>query len=113
MIFDTESIIITISVGILGFTALSLNVIGYQQAEATQVAWLEFILIIFEYMYQIFLFNDAPNALEIIGIVLVIIGSSISIMEAFYRRYYLNKNNETNEYELIPDKDENQNKDEV
>ena len=38
-LFDIKSMIIMIAVGILGFIALSINVIGFQIADATKVGW--------------------------------------------------------------------------
>ena len=45
--FDFKSISYMITLGIFGFIALSLNVIGFQYADATKVAWLEYVIIIF------------------------------------------------------------------
>ena len=83
-IFDFRAIVIMIAIGILGFGALCFNVIGFQYAEATKVVWLEYITIVFTFLYQIFLFNDIPNMLEIIGAFMVIIACCLSLIEEMY-----------------------------
>ena len=47
---------------------------------------LEYIIIVFSFIYQIFLFDDMPNELEIIGLIFVILASFLSLFEELY--YY-------------------------
>ena len=82
--WDIKSIVIIIIVGINGFIALCLNVVGFQYGDATKVAWLEYIETVFTLLYQIFLFNDIPNTFEITGAVLVVIACCISVGEEIY-----------------------------
>eukprot|EP01084_Bolivina_argentea_P314771 545233_1 len=94
--FDISSIIIMIIIGIFGFIALSLNVIGFQYGEATKVAWMEYIAVVFAFIYQIYLFNDIPNKFEVIGVVLLTIACITSITEEFIlHNYFKNKLNKT------------------
>ena len=73
-----------IIVGIFGFIALSLNVIGFQYGDATKVAWLEYIIILFSFIYQIWLFDDTPNELEIVGLLFIIFACFLSLFEELY-----------------------------
>ena len=83
-LFDLESIIIMLSVGVLSFLGLSLDILAYQYGDATKVSWMQYFAIAISYMYQIFLFQQIPTPLQIIGVVLVIISCIISLSEAFY-----------------------------
>ena len=85
--FDMSSILILVIVGFNGFNALSLNVIGFQYGDATKVAWFEYLVIIFAFLFQVFLFHDPIDQFEVIGCVLVAIGCSLSILEELYVYY--------------------------
>ena len=86
--FDTMSCIQLSLLGILGFVSMCMAVIGYQYGFATKVTWLEYSAIIFGFIYQIFLFNDFPNSFELIGTILVLIASSLSLLEEVYNHYF-------------------------
>lgn len=45
---------------------------------------LEYIIIVFSFVYQIFLFDDIPNELEIIGLIFVILACFLSLSEELY-----------------------------
>ena len=79
--FDFVSLGIMVIIGLIGFIALSLNVIGFQYGDATKVAWMEYTAIIFSFIYQIFVFRDPLDRLEVIGCVLVGIACSLSVSE--------------------------------
>ena len=54
-------------IGALGFTALMFNVIGYQIGDATKVAWMEYLDLVFAFLYQWLYFKDEPTIWEIVG----------------------------------------------
>ena len=99
--WDLNSILILVALGIFGFGGLSLYVIGFQYAAATKVAWLEYITIVFSFLYQIFLFNDIPNILEVIGLSFVVTACCFSLLEEWY--YYHIKRNEETLYDRFED----------
>ena len=101
--FNGIDIMITIIIGIVGFTAVSMGTIGFQYGEATKLAWLEYTSIIFAFLFQTYLFNDIPNDFEIIGAVLIGIAICLSIAEEIYHNYKKNKDKQG--YEQIPVKD--------
>ena len=82
--WDLGAIGYMLILGIFGFVALQCIVIGFQYADATKVAWLEYIIIVFSFAYQIFLFNDIPNELEIIGVGFVMLAAILSLLEELY-----------------------------
>ena len=81
--------------------ALSLDVVAYQYGDATKIAWIQYLAIIFCYIAQIILFDDVPDIFVIIGIILVIIAASLSVLEEAYKNYYEN-NEEQHKYQEIP-----------
>eukprot|EP01084_Bolivina_argentea_P039570 73121_1 len=102
--FDIKSIIIMIVIGTFGFIALSLNVIGFQYGDATKVAWLEYIAIVFSFIYQIYVFNDIPNKFEIIGVMLLSIACILPISEELY--YYCSRKlSNTVQYNVLDNTD--------
>ena len=101
--WDFKSIGIMIVIGFNGFAALCLNVVGFQYGDATKVGWLEYIAIVFTFMYQIFLFGDIPDIFEIIGVILVIIACAMSVLEEVYHHYYEHDEVSSDEdYQIIP-----------
>ena len=66
---------------------------------------LEYIGIVFSFVYQIWLFDDIPDTYEIIGAVLVIIACSLSVLEELYNHYYKQEESPYDYYEGIPDPD--------
>ena len=102
--FNLENILIMISMGIIGFCALSFNVIGFQYGDATKVAWIEYLQIILAFIIQSTIFNDTPNWYEITGGILILTAAFLAIFEELYKHYFVN--NEEDEYQLIPENDE-------
>ena len=84
---DPLSISVACIASIIGFGALSLSVIGYQYGEATKVVWAEYLILVFAFLYQIFVFDVIPNQFEIVGIILIIIACSLSLAEEMYVEY--------------------------
>eukprot|EP01084_Bolivina_argentea_P014901 27875_1 len=97
-LFDIRSIFITSSVGIFGFAAMALLVIGYQYGEATKVAWLEYINIVIRFIIQIYIFQDTPNKYEIIGASMVLVGCMLPVLYEL-SVYILNKMNNQTAYQ--------------
>ena len=100
------SLFVCIIIRPIGFTAIFFSVNGYQYAEATKVAWLEFLTIIIQYIYQIYLFDDSQDILEIIGVILIVIGSTTSMIQELYN-YCYKYNTHNKEYQPIRDMDSN------
>eukprot|EP01083_Nonionella_stella_P202069 738599_1 len=91
-LFDISSLMYMMCIGVGGFSAMALLVIGYQCAEATKVAWLENIEIFIAMIYQTFLFNDPPNFYETLGASMVILGCVLPLFEELYNYYIHQKN---------------------
>ena len=84
---DPLSISIGCMASITGFGAVSLNVIGYQYGEATKVVWSEYLILVFAFLYQIFVFDVIPNQFEIVGVILIITACMLSLAEELYVEY--------------------------
>ena len=97
--WNIKSICIMIGIGVNGFAALCLNIVGFQYGDATKVGWLEYIAIVFTFMYQIWLFNDIPDTFEIIGAILVIIACAMSVLEEVYNHYYCQNEDSSYDYD--------------
>jgi len=65
---DGKTIGLIILCAIFASAGLALNVIGYQIGEATKVAWMEYCDLIFAFVFQWALFNQAPNLWEWLGL---------------------------------------------
>eukprot|EP01083_Nonionella_stella_P019690 54682_1 len=79
-----EVIGLTAIISLLTVLALMLIVVGYQYGEATKVAWMEYMLLPFGFVYQIMMFGVMPNIYEITGIVIVLSTCLLSIAEEYY-----------------------------
>eukprot|EP01083_Nonionella_stella_P014548 40848_1 len=90
-VFDMRSTLLILLLGVVGFGALTCSIVGYQYADATKVAWLEYTTLLFAFSYQIFLFGDIPNTLEVIGVIFVLLACVVSILEELYKKYLTNK----------------------
>eukprot|EP01084_Bolivina_argentea_P028623 53167_1 len=82
--YDLYSIFMLIIISALGFSFVILNIISYQIGDATKIIWFENIDLIASYCYQIFLFNDIPNHLEIVGAILTVIAAFFPLSEEIY-----------------------------
>ena len=71
-------------IGVLGFLALMLNVIGYQIGDATKVAWMEYLDLVFAFLYQWLYFGDIPTNWEIIGCCMLLSTCLIHLGEEYY-----------------------------
>ena len=78
-------------IGVLGFLALMLNVIGYQIGDATKVAWMEYLDLVFAFLYQWLYFKDTPTNWEIIGCCMLLSTCLIHLAEEYYHYYQAKK----------------------
>ena len=78
-------------IGILGFLALMLNVIGYQIGDATKVAWMEYLDLVFAFLYQWLYFRDIPTNWEVIGCCMLLSTCLIHLGEEYYHYHQAKK----------------------
>jgi len=83
--------IVMMVIGILGFLALMLNVIGYQIGDATKVAWMEYLDLVFAFLYQWLYFKDIPTTWEIVGCCMLLSTCIIHLGEEYYHYYQAKK----------------------
>ena len=86
--WDLYSLIMLFLAGLIGFGALTLNILGYQLGDATKVVWFENCDLISSYCYQILLFGNMPNTFEISGALLMFIAGFVPLMEEIYKMYF-------------------------
>ncbi len=98
--FSLRTGIVMIIIGILGFFALMLNVIGYQIGDATKVAWMEYLDLVFAFLYQWLYFKDIPTTWEIIGCCCLLSTCLIHLGEEYYHYLQAKKYKKT-EKEII------------
>eukprot|EP01084_Bolivina_argentea_P293343 504491_1 len=98
--FSFRTVIVMVVIGILGFLALMLNVIGYQIGDATKVAWMEYLDLVFAFLYQWLFFGDIPSNWEIIGCCSLLSTCVIHLGEEYYH-YVKAKNERKMSFELI------------
>ena len=82
---DLKSILYMVLIGIFSFVGQTMIVTGFQCAEATKVAPIEYTIIIFGFVYQVFIFNQIPNVLEIIGASIITFACILSAFISFGR----------------------------
>ena len=81
---SSYSVVVMILLGIFGFLALMLNVIGYQIGDATKVAWMEYLDLVFAFLYQWLYFGEVPTTWEIIGFCALISTCFVHLVEEYY-----------------------------
>eukprot|EP00483_Globobulimina_turgida_P002079 UN02081 len=82
--YSLNTLIVMIIIGFLGFLALMFNVIGYQIGDATKVAWMEYLDLVFAFLYQWLYFQDIPTHWEVIGCCLLLSVCIIHVGEEYY-----------------------------
>ena len=65
--FSWYTVVTMIILGVLGFFSVMCTVIGYQIGDATKVAWMEYLDLVFAFLYQWLYFKEVPTTWEIIG----------------------------------------------
>lgn len=71
-------------IGTFSFLALVCNVNGYQQGEATKVAWMEYLDLVFAFLYQWLYEKDTPDRWELIGCMCLLSTCLINLVEEVY-----------------------------
>lgn len=71
-------------IGTFSFLALVCNVNGYQQGEATKVAWMEYLDLVFAFLYQWLYEKDQPDKWELIGCLCLFSTCLINLVEEVY-----------------------------
>jgi len=69
----------------MGFAGLLLSVIGYQIGDATKVAWMEYLDLVFAFVYQWLYFKEEPDMWEFIGASLLMCICVIHVCEEFLK----------------------------
>ena len=66
--WDVQSFGLMLLSGLMAFVGVTLNVVGYQIGDATKVASMEYLDLIYAFIFQWFMFGDVPNVYEWIGL---------------------------------------------
>merc|ERR1719331_242951 len=88
---DGKYIGLVLSVALCGFLGITLNVIGYQLGDATKVAWMEYLDLVFAFIYQWLYEKDIPDKWEIVGCMCLFSVCFINVGEEMYH-YCKSKN---------------------
>ena len=70
--------------GLLGFAGMALNVVGYQIGDATKVASMEYLDLIYAFIFQWFMFGDIPNVYEWIGLICLLSTCALHFVEEWH-----------------------------
>ena len=65
---DIKSVGLAVAIGLCGFGGMMFYVIGYQIGDATKVASMEYLDLIYGFAFQWFMFGLKPNIYEILGL---------------------------------------------
>eukprot|EP01083_Nonionella_stella_P062141 161652_1 len=79
--YSLYSLSIVVLIGVVGFGANVLNIFAYQLADASKVIWSENVDVICAYVYQIAVFHDSPNVVEICGAILMVMAAFLPLFE--------------------------------
>jgi len=82
--FSWDTWLVIAILGVFSFTALMCNVIGYQLGDATKVAWMEYLDLVFAFLYQWLYEQDVPDKWEIIGCLCLLSTCFINLGEELY-----------------------------
>eukprot|EP01083_Nonionella_stella_P185043 673651_1 len=85
--FSIQSILFCMGIGLLTLFALMFLVVGYQQGEATKVAFMEYVTVPVGYLYQYILSGQTPNVYETTGAIIIVGTSLIGMFEEYYDYY--------------------------
>jgi len=89
--FSWDTWVVIAILGVFSFLALMCNVIGYQLGDATKVAWMEYLDLVFAFLYQWLYEKDTPDRWEIIGCMCLLSTCFINLIEELYH-YFKAKN---------------------
>ena len=103
--FSLSTGVVMVVIGVLGFSALMLNVIGYQIGDATKVAWMEYLDLVFAFLYQWLYFGNTPTNWEIIGCASLLSTCFIHLAEEYYNYLKHKSQKETIQKEISSKKE--------
>jgi len=83
--FSVRTFAMVSGMGVLGFLALMLNVVGYQLGEATRVAWFEYLDLVFAFLFQWLYFAQTPNLWEVAGCAGLLSACAVNAAEEYWR----------------------------
>ena len=78
------TVVVMLLLGIFGFFGVMLSVIGYQIGDATKVAWMEYLDLVFAFLYQWLYFKEVPDIWEVIGFCALVSTCFIHLAEESY-----------------------------
>ena len=79
--WSPSTILTMVGMAFFEFFGVMCKVVGYQLGEATKVAIMEYLDIVFAFFFQWFLFHRKPNTYEYIGAALLILSCLIQLLE--------------------------------
>ena len=82
--FSVYTLVVMLIIGILGFFSVMCGVIGYQIGDATKVAWMEYLDLVFAFLYQYLYFKETPTTWEIIGFCALLSTCFVHVGEEYY-----------------------------
>jgi len=83
--YSWDMFLLMLALGILSVLAVMCNSIGYTMGEATKVAWMEYLDLVFAFWYAWLIYGTVPSVWEIIGCCFLIMTCFINFGEEWYR----------------------------
>lgn len=83
--WSRKTLVMVPLMGVLGFLALMLNVVGYQLGDATKVAWMEYLDLVFAFLFQWLYFKETPNLWEAAGCAGLVSTCLVNLAEEYWR----------------------------
>ena len=93
--WSTSTVITICAMAFFEFFAVLCKVVGYQFGEATKVASMEYLDIVFAYAFQYWMFHSAPNKWELIGAGILIVSCGIQLTEEKFFPKISNQNEQS------------------
>ena len=81
IVMDMQSLGLMTLSGFFVFFGMVLNIAGYQIGDATKVASMEYLDLIYAFLFQWFVFEDMPDIYEWIGLSLLLSTCALHFME--------------------------------
>ena len=83
--FSVETGVIMAIMGVLSFMALMCNVMGYQIGDATKVAWMEYLDLVFAFLFQWLCFGEEPTMWDMVGCAFLLSACLVNVAEEWVR----------------------------
>jgi len=80
-----QSAAVMAAMGAVGFLALMCNVKGYQMGDATKVAWMEYLDLVFAFLFQWQCFGELPTKWDVLGCALLVSACLVNVAEEYLR----------------------------